>query len=216
MSLRLQSIDDTNRGDHWHLRAEDTCLFLYEYTSRQGYSFSATNGLISNLKKKPTASQNERYYKGKAITACATDLKNTLNPKWLEMATIIPIPPSKVPGHPDYDDRMEQVCRAIQPGLDVRCLVKQTISLDADHLAADGQRKTIQDLVDVYQLDEDLIATKAVRNIGIVDDVLTNGTHFRATQQVLRERFPGVNITGIFVARRVFPQQANPFADLTL
>lgn len=216
MTLRLQSIDETNRGDHWHLREEDTCLFLYEYTSRQGYSFSATNGLISNLKKKPTSSQNELYYKGKAIRSCAADLQKTLNPKWLEVATIIPIPPSKIPGHPDYDTRMEKVCQTIQPGLDVRSLVRQTMSLDADHLAADGQRKSIQDLVDVYEINEQLVAAKQVTTIGIVDDVLTNGTHYRAMEQVLKQRFPGVKITGIFVARRVFPPQANPFADLTL
>lgn len=216
MTIRLQRVDETNRGDHWHLRDEDECLFLYEYTSRQGYSFSATNGLISNLKKKPTASKNELYYKGRAITSCAADLLKTLNPKWLDEATIIPIPPSKIPGHPDYDTRMEKVCQSIQPGLDVRCLVRQTESLDADHLAADGQRKSIQDLIDVYEFDENLAAAKPVRNIGIIDDVLTNGTHFRATKAVLSSRFPGVKITGIFIARRVFPQQVNPFADLDL
>lgn len=211
MTLRIQSIDDTNRGDHYHLRPEDSCLFLYEYTSRQGFSFSATNGLISNLKKKPTASQNELFYKGKAIRSCSSDLQMTLNPNWLDIATIVPIPPSKATGHPDYDAQMEKVSLGIRPGLDVRSLVRQTVSLDPDHLAGDGQRKTIQDLVDVYQIDEPLVASKPVTNIGIVDDVLTNGTHFRAMKQVLSQRFPGVTVTGIFIARRVFPETTNPF-----
>ena len=44
------------------------------------------------------------------------------------------------------------------------------------------------------------------REIGIVDDVLTAGTHYRAMHDTLRERFPQVPIIGIFIARRVFPE----------
>jgi hypothetical protein len=61
---RFLKIDDQNRGDHSHLTAADECYFLYEYTSRRNYSFSSTNQLISNLKKRPSqASANEYRYK---------------------------------------------------------------------------------------------------------------------------------------------------------
>src|SRR3546814_4655332 len=45
------------------------------------------------------------------------------------------------------------------------------------------------------------IASPAPQAIGIVDDVLTAGTHYRAMHNVLAARFPNVPIIGLFVAR---------------
>jgi hypothetical protein len=42
--------------------------------------------------------------------------------------------------------------------------------------------------------------------IGVVDDVLTLGAHFRAMKHVLQQRFPGVPVVGFFIARRVHPK----------
>jgi hypothetical protein len=72
---RFLKIDDQNRGDHSHLTAADECYFLYEYTSRRNYSFSSTNQLISNLKKKPSqASANEFH-----MCAAALGVRNDPN-----------------------------------------------------------------------------------------------------------------------------------------
>ncbi|MFH7812803.1 MULTISPECIES: hypothetical protein [Acetobacter] len=63
--VRLSQIDETNRKDHYHLTADDRCYYLYEYTSHRDYSFSATNNLISNLKKKPSQADLSHYrYRG--------------------------------------------------------------------------------------------------------------------------------------------------------
>lgn len=40
--------------------------------------------------------------------------------------------------------------------------------------------------------------------VWIMDDVLTAGTHYRAMHIALSQRFPGVPIYGVFLARRVF------------
>jgi predicted amidophosphoribosyltransferase len=45
--------------------------------------------------------------------------------------------------------------------------------------------------------------------IGIFDDVLTTGAHFKAAQTVLRQQFPGAQIIGFFIARRV-PETSDP------
>jgi len=37
----------------------------------------------------------------------------------------------------------------------------------------------------------------------VFDDFLTTGSHFRAMTSVLEAEFPGVPITGLFIARRV-------------
>lgn len=204
--IRLSLIDESNRDDHSRLTADDTCYYLFEYTSRRGYSFSSTNQLIANLKKKPsTAGQQGYHYKGRAIAACGRHFGSALNPAWLAEATLVPVPGSKVQGHPDHDDRIERICRAMrQPPPDVRALVVQTESTTASHEAGDGERVTVEELLAVYEINEALVAL-APRSIAIVDDVLTAGTHYRAMHTVLSARFPNVPIIALFVARRVFP-----------
>jgi predicted amidophosphoribosyltransferase len=50
-------------------------------------------------------------------------------------------------------------------------------------------------------VDESLVSPTPVQ-IGVIDDVLTNGSHFVAAKRVLQRRFPGVPVIGIFFARR--------------
>ena len=200
--LRLTAIDESNIGLHARLTAEDKCYFLFEYTSGQGYDFSATNNLVSNLKKKPGTKGG--YYKDQAIGSCAAFLRRTLNADWLAGATLVPVPPSKAVGHPEHDNRMERICRSIAPGLDVRPIIRQTQSTVAAHEAGAGDRLTVEDLLAIYAVDEAL-ANPAPSHIGVFDDVLTAGTHYRAMEIALRSRFPGAQIFGIFIARRVFP-----------
>lgn len=124
---------------------------------------------------------------------------------------MVPTPCSKVEGHADYDDRIEQICRGVGANFDVRKLVKQTQSTTASHEMNEGERLTVEDLLAVYQIDE-TVSGPAPTSIAIVDDVLTAGTHYRAMHTVLSARFPKAKIYGIFIARRVFP---DPFDDET-
>lgn len=210
MTIRFRKVDDSNRCDHYHLTPRDECLYLLEFTSGQGYAFSKANSLISNLKKKPTASVAELRYKRNAIASCAKALGQSLNHDWIRQAIIVPVPPSKMVGDPGYDDRMFDVAASIIPAADVRHLVRQTRSMNPSHGAAQaGQaRNSVDDLLAAYEIDETL-TSDAVTQIGILDDVLTTGTHFRAMHTVLSQRFPNATITGLFIARRVF---ANPAA----
>jgi len=213
--IRLSLIDDSNRDDHSRLTTEDTCYYLFEYTSHRGYAFSSTNNLVSNLKKKPSsAGQPGYHYKARAIATCAQHLGSTLNPSWLDSATLVPIPGSKACDHPDFDDRVERICQAIrQPPCDVRALVMQTRSTNASHEVGSGDRVTVQELLEVYRINEAL-ALPTPRQIAIVDDVLTAGTHYRAMHSMLSDRFPGVPLVGIFIARRVFPDDDIEFDEL--
>jgi predicted amidophosphoribosyltransferase len=139
-----------------------------------------------------------------AITQAARVFANAIGSKWLDGATLIPVPPSKALGDPTYDDRMTQVCRCIRatPALDVRELVVQHKSMPAAHESQ--QRPTVDDLLQVWEIDERL-ADPFPRWIGVFDDVLTAGTHFVAMKTILSKRFPEVAISGFFIARRVFP-----------
>jgi predicted amidophosphoribosyltransferase len=211
LTARFLRIDDQNRGHHYNLTADDECYFLYEYTSGKNYSFSETNRLISNLKKRPSLAGTAQYrYKTLAIEFCGRVFGESINPNWLAAGTLVPVPPSKARNDPEYDDRISKICRAIPGAIDVREIVVQTRSLAADHEG--GPRHRIEDLLAVYRIDEAKSAP-APQNIAVVDDVLTNGTHFRAMKTILQDRFPGTSVVGFFIARRVFP---NPFEGLPL
>ena len=121
-----------------------------------------------------------------------------LNIAGLKQSTLVPMPGSKIEGDPDYDDRMERVCRGIYPGLDVRVLVKQRIATRASHTSS-GSRLTLRELLDALYIDEGL-ANPEPASICVFDDVVTKGTHFRAIHQVLSDRFPKTTILGVFIA----------------
>jgi hypothetical protein len=207
---KLTRVDESCIGDHTKLNAGDECYFWREYTSGRDYRFGPGNDLISNLKKKPSkSSSGELRHKSRVIKECSAFFSRAINPDWLNEATLVPIPPSKARNHPDFDDRVTRICRGIRPHppLDVRELVVQTESLAAAHEAGCGPRPTVEDLLRVYRIDEE-VAAPCPSKIAIFDDVLTAGVHYRAIQIILQRRFPAIKTVGFFVARRIFP---NPF-----
>jgi predicted amidophosphoribosyltransferase len=167
------------------------------------------------LKKNPSkrASNPPEYrYKVNAMRECAVLLGGAINHDWLRHGTLVPIPPSKVRDHPEFDNRIMWMCQNIPVDfpVDVREIVVQTQSTEKAHES--DVRPTVADLLNIYTIDEAVVAP-APTQIAIVDDVLTVGTHFRAMHTKLSQRFPNVPIVGMFIARRIF---ANPFAGSDL
>ena len=208
--MGFTQVDELIRPDHYELTKDDDCLFLREYQAGKGFD-GETNSIILNLKKKPSEKHKPGYqHKARCIKLCASELKEALNPRWLDTATLVPIPGSKAIGHPDFDNRIEKICRQIRPDLDVRNLVKQTQSTDYSHNASPGERLSVEQLLELYEIDEDLSTPEPV-SIGVIDDVLTVGRHFRAMHTVLSGRFENAKITGIFIARTI---HQNPFEGI--
>lgn len=203
--MRLIEIDEMAIEMHAHLKSDDKCYHLREYTPGAGYTKSETNNLISNLKKKPSERQTKGGYgyKNKAIKQCADEFRTSIPKEWLSGATLVPMPGSKAQGDPDYDDRIEQICQKIGHGLDVRNLIVQKESTKSAHEAGTGNRIPVEKLKELYEINESLINPKPVK-IFIFDDVLTAGTHFRAISDTLTAIFPEVPISGFFVARCVW------------
>lgn len=200
---RLTKIDDLARPDHYYLTAEDDCYFLSEYTARKGYAFSATNQLILNFKKPMSVRGTpQRTYKERAIGDIAAEFRTALNGEWLDTATLVPIPPSKAKTDPLYDDRLLRMLRAIrpQPAPDIRELIVQRANMAAAH--EQTIRPKPDDIAANYAIDEQL-RNPAPQIIGLFDDVLAAGAHFRAASNILKAAYPGVRIIGLFVARRV-------------
>ena len=206
---RFTEIDELTRPDHYWLTDDDRCYFLGEYTARQGYAYSPTNQLIWNFKKTPDRrGRPEWRYKERSIRQTAAAFRHALgeNPPPL---VFVPVPPSKVRGDPLHDDRVTRMLRAIWSDQtpDVREMIVQSQSTDAAHESS--HRPTPTEIEARYQVDETL-AIPAPESVAIVDDVLTTGAHFRAASSLLTARFPGVQILGLFLARRV-PDADPPF-----
>lgn len=204
---RLRVIGELELQDHWYLGPVDECVYFGEYTARAGYAHSATNQLILNLKKKPETRGTPQWrYKEKAIRDIGHAIARNLTPEGLAQITIVPIPPSKPPGSPSYDDRMAQVARAVGPNIDLREVLVTTCEREAMHVAQnhrdpDALRATLT-------LDRDLLAPLPIQVL-LLDDVLTTGCSFRTCKAMLLEAWPDAKVFGLFVARRVI----DPGAD---
>lgn len=211
---RLQRLEPDAMLLHFFIEPEDEIYFFYEYTARRGFDHSPGNNLISNLKKDPVRFRDQPgvlKHKRRAISTCAQMISHGLDPAWLATAVIVPVPPSKARNDPAYDDRMLRVAQAVQiletppRAAETRELVHQTISLQTSHASEDGERSSIDELVQAYALDEAL-ATPEPERIVILDDMLTTGRHFRAMNFVLHRRFPRAQIVGTFITRRIVPE----------
>jgi hypothetical protein len=202
MALRLQKIDGTNRRDHFYLREEDDCYFVYEYNAHAGWQGGATNQLIHNLQKKRGA--GGYHYKAPAIAECARTLSDVINADWLANSCLVPIPPSRIKTDADYDDRICRVCNEIRKpnAPKVLELIEQIESTES---FKGGNRKKPEELGQNYRFDQQLLHAGVPTSIGVVDDVLTTGSHFRATKDMLLERLPDAHVVGLFIARRAIP-----------
>ena len=213
---RVTSIDETNRGDHRYLEAEDKCYFFGEYFAGKGYQGGGTNQLILNLKCKPSivaANSGRRAHKDRAIHAIASGLRNVIAREFAEQITWIPIPPSKADDDADYDDRLVRTLNMAfgEYNADIRALLCQAASTAADH--SGGDRISPEALYAVLQINHRALASKPVQaSVFLFDDVLTTGKHFKCCERRLREVLPaGTRYSGLFVARRLLP---TPFEHL--
>jgi len=209
---RFTLVDGLTRPDHYFIEPDDRCYYLGEYTPRQDFSFSETNGLIKNLKKKMNLRGTPQWrYKGEAIRTCGANLRKIFGNDKSGM-TFVPVPPSKIVGDPGYDDRLIRVLdiMAGNDDCDIRQIVTQVDNMEPSH---EGDRATIQSLIDNYSIDQGLLQQPRGDTIAIFDDMLTTGRHFRAMHSVLSERFPRAQFFGIFIARRRLPSAAETFSN---
>lgn len=215
-SASLRQIGELELRDHWHLAEGDVCYFFGEYTPYKGYSHSQTNQIIANLKKKPALRDTNQWpHKVRAIDGLARSIAGNLKAEALPGITFVPIPPSKVPTSPEYDDRMFQVARRIAPNCDVRELLFTSTERDARH--SSGGKRDPAELRATLSVRAELLANKPDL-IVLLDDVLTTGCSFKVCRAMLQEALPDATIIGIFAARRVVDRASawEDFMDLDL
>ena len=201
---KLRKIGDLERADHWHLSDDDECVFFGEYTSGGGYAHSATNDIVSNLKKSPSVRNTAQWrFKQRAIEKVAATISANLRADVMKGVVVVPIPPSKPPEHALYDDRMAQVARLISPPVDVRELLYTAAEREPRHMQA-GKR-------DPASLRESIKVRLHLLNpvpdmVLLIDDVLTTGCSFKVCKTIIAEHWPNAPVLGLFVARRVIEE----------
>jgi hypothetical protein len=202
-STTLREITDIERPDHSYLGVEHICAYFGEYTARKGWAHSRANGIINNLKKSPSKrGTSEWYYKEKAISEVGRAIRRNLRQDALPGITIVPAPPSKRPGDPEYDDRMFQVAKAMGGGVDVRPLLQCRQSRTAAHLSEDRPGPDLLEQ-NIEIIEAEVGSGPTGSTILLLDDVLVTGATFVACKRILISRFPGTSVLGLFVARRV-------------
>jgi predicted amidophosphoribosyltransferase len=213
---KLSKIDESLRSEHSHLKPDDVCYFFGEYLPRQGYGGSQVNQLIFNLKKAvANKGQTDYRYKAQAITEMARRLSavfsNPNNSAVVASLTFVPIPPSKSRSDPGYDDRLLQVLQQVVPALDIQELVVRRISTKAHHDFKDGEsRPTIEDLKQSLELATSK-DTPPRQRIMLFDDIITNGTHFRACKELILDAFSDRRVDGMFIGRAKRPSVFDMF-----
>lgn len=185
-------------------------FYARTYTAGQGYQYSETNQLILNLKiRQDDVKRNSQrlQYKQRAIQQFAKEvtalLRDQLEPE--SSLILVPMPPSKERSDPEYDDRVEQVTKAVAAsieGVSWLPLIHMTKSIESYHLRSDGRNP--DDIYVAMQLDEEIAKHYESNSIiALIDDVLTSGAHFTAARRHIQERFPDATVVGIFWAKAV-------------
>lgn len=204
MSFRLIQIDATLRREHFHLRDDDECYCLGEYAPRAGFGAGPVNNLIANLKKPVSKRCLPEYrHKEEAIRQAAQLVRSAFQRSQLAQCTFVPIPPSKMPGDPLFDDRLTRVLQTGTPELDVREVLTLRQSMRAHHEHADHERRPGPEaLRSLLAVDAAALASPLRPTLVLFDDVLTAGTHFRACKDCLLPHAPQARIVGLFLGRR--------------
>ncbi len=209
---RLHKIDKDNR--HYYLRENDDCHYIIEFKPPLHFSNGEDEQLLYNLKKLMHKRHNndEWRHKEKAIKRCGyllKDLFSRANTNYL----VIPVPPSNIKTHPDYDDRLHQILTiATQQNQTVTYdenILWQTENYAASHKqnSNDSQdtdkkpRIKPDELQSIYHIDESKLVGHD--NIIIFDDIITTGAHYSAIRDVLYEKSPNAKLTGLFIGRAV-------------
>lgn len=161
-------------GEHCFLDCSDECYFTDVYDCRQRRGIKST---VLRLKRGCPA----------AIDEVAVQLRPLLRARW-SAHTFVPIPSSDGTNRP-ISTLLNRLVLS-----DTRELLEQRKATPA------GWRLLPAGRAELLTVNE-LVADPRPDAVMLVDDVLTTGSHFRAARNALRERWPGMPIVGLFLAR---------------
>lgn len=167
---------------------------MYEYYSGKGFEYE-NNQVVFNFKKPPNS--KGQCYKDKAIRHFADLLTNT---RWPPDSAITAAATSKPSSSKDYDDRLDRVLRLFSQSASIPVLK----CFDALHSTVPAHQSTCFRTPDIAALNIQLLKFSLPENtktLFILDDVITTGSSFIAMKNMVKEKFPTLNVCGIFLAK---------------
>lgn len=202
MKSRLRAIGPEERKDHTYLDESDRCFYVGEYSPAAGVR-TPTNDLILDLKKPAgRRSAPDWVYKTWAIEECARVLSFSLEDATLHGGTFVPAPPSKRPDHPAYDDRMRRIVERLVAGTEFDWRELLVATENRIQRRVTSARLSPAELAFMIGIDARL-ARPPPSKVILVDDLVTTGATFKVCKLVLQNAFPGIEVIGWFIARRV-------------
>ena len=109
MNIPVFNIDQSTRKYHYYIKCSDECYYFGDYMAHETYSFSKMNNLISNFKKNMSKKGTPEWkHKIKAIEQVGKLFASAKHLFTQDNLIVVPIPPSKIRTHSDYDPRMLQ------------------------------------------------------------------------------------------------------------
>ena len=206
--LLLKQIDEFLVLSYPFLSHEDELYYLGEFTPRELASYSDSNRLILNYKKSIDRKDYPDWiYKEQAIKQAASLFHRSISQtsavfKRMNQALLVPIPPSEAQNSPKYDDRNVRMLRHFASQTKIAELLVQKESRPSLRTMAVRNPKILENNYSLNPIKLDL----NIREIWLFDDVLTQGTTFRAASNTIKRTYPQSKVVGFFIARSVYSQ----------
>lgn len=205
---RLVKIDILTALEHFYLNDSDDCYFLWEWEAAP-YAQSATTDFIGNFQKDPKFRDKHWPWRFKrdAMAHAARAICRTVLAEW-RTSVFVPVPPSKVKNDPRHDSRLIDTLKLASS------VITESHELVHQVTNTESRQKNVhpQTRADNWIVRADSLTTMPEHFV-VFDDLLTGASHFAAMKIVLARTFPGVPVSGLFLARRVLPSQtADPGA----
>lgn len=184
-----------------HVHPTEDCRFARDYQGgATGYSAGVTNSLILNFKK-DVAKRNrpEWTYRQGAVDSFARELCDIFQPG--SVATVTNIPTSKPRSSADYDQRFEDMfarLKTYRPNLNIIYPLDVIAQQQPTHLGGSRNPTTLQANL-VFRG----FSQSPPQHLILIDDVITQGAHFRACVDCLRQNNFNGQIIGLFWARTI-------------
>jgi len=182
---------------------DDKCAYYME-RYKGGYKKSRANDLINNYQKpieRKTSNPQEFAHKGPAILNFADDLCRIFDrSRDLSGTAIVPMPTSKSRSDRLYDDRNVQVASLVADRYDD---LKMCDVFESDGELAPSKVGGTRS-VDVLLQHIVFHGFAEEPNIAIlIDDVFTTGAHYVACRRLIEQRYPAVEVIGLFWAKQI-------------
>ena len=192
MTYKWQKISLNHRIEHVNPK-NDECYFLMVYTPRAGYDTSEANSRIYNFKAREKNANNLEHLRH--IERRRLDFANDLEPAIESLAksnpagtaSLIFIPTSKRPDHPDYNNGFEIVCEHLKKIFGQKIVIETPVEIieSRESSSTAGGRRDRRYIEELKSNLKWLGLEYEPDTLIIFDDVITTGAHFRALKELI-------------------------------